>query len=165
MKQKGSIGAVLLILLLIIIIGLGAAWYFAFQPHRELERARTPDTSVNTNSDSLFKKTEVKQKGLNVLMVITPSENDVLSGKVTIKATEVPEETMHVGFSINEKFEDLGQGGPNLGFDSDGSDGWEIPLDTTEYENGEYYVAVFVFDNDASSNPLGAGNVKVAIKN
>jgi hypothetical protein len=166
MREKGSVLLSVLVVLLLVIVGVaGAGYYYFIYPVKQFEKARTPDTNLNTEPTILPPKTSIKEKGLNSTMVISPSQNDVISGEVVIEATDLPAETKHVGFSVSEKFEDLGVGGPNLGFDSDGSDGWGKTLDTSNYENGIYYVALFVFENDASSNPLGAVNKQVEIRN
>lgn len=162
---KSIVGILIVVLILIIaLVAAAAAYYFFLYPRQQLEKARTPDTSLKT-SESLINRTEIKESGLNSVLVISPSKNDVISGDVTIKATKVPDEAKHVGFSISQTVEGLAAEGPNLGFDSEGSDGWEMPLNTTEYDNGVYYVALFVFETDGSSNPLGTANAKVQIEN
>ena len=70
-----------------------------------------------------------------------------------------------MGFAISETFDNLGSGGPNLGFDSDGGDGWSQTLDTTTYENGRYFIAIFAFDSDAIENPIAVANAQVKIQN
>ena len=116
MKQKGTAWLVVLIIILLIAVGLVVAWYFVFQqPRNQLEKGRTPDSSLKTE-ESLINKTEVKESGFNSELVITPSNNDVISGTVTIKANQAPAETKHVGFSISKTVEGLGSSGPTLGF-------------------------------------------------
>ena len=166
MEQRGSAATIIIIVLLIILAGIaGAAYYTFILPAKEFERAETPDTSINTNEEGLFQKSEVREKGFNAGILIAPSVNDVISGIVTVSAVDTPKQSKHVGFSISKKFDDLGKGGPNLGIDSDGMDGWGVKLDTSEYENGLYYLAIFAFENDTTSNPLGVANVQVEIRN
>lgn len=166
MKEKGSVGAVVLVIFALLLVGLVVFWYVFFQSsQKQLEKARTPDSSLNTESKILVPKNEIKEGGYNSTIVLTPSQNDVISGEVTVKALDVPIEAKHVGFSINENFDDLGVGGPNLGFDSKKDDGWSIVLDTTKYNNGIYYVAFFVFSTDATSNPVAVANAQVEVKN
>lgn len=166
MQERGLIKIIIiLVLLILLVMGLGFGYSTFIYPRMQFEKAEKPDTDINTKTGGLLKKSEIKEKGFNAGLLISPSENDVISGTVTIKATDLPDGIKHVGFSINENFDELGNGGPSLGFDSDGTDGWEMVLDTTEYENGTYFVALFAFDNDASSNPLGVANVQVEVRN
>jgi hypothetical protein len=165
MKENGFVG-VLVLVIVILIGGLLAGWYFIFlQPKMQFEKARKPDTSLKTVSESSIPRTKIRESGFNVEITIEPSQNDTISGEVTIAAADVPAEAKHVGFSISENFEDLGTGGPNLGFDSSETEGWTKTLDTTKYKNGKYFVALFVFSTDASSNPIGTANVQVEISN
>ena len=51
MRQRGSAGLIVLVILLLIVIsGLGAGYYFLVYPRQQLEKARTPDTSIKTES-------------------------------------------------------------------------------------------------------------------
>ncbi|MFC1653827.1 hypothetical protein ACFL1M_03190 [Patescibacteria group bacterium] len=164
-QGKSKVGVFLAVFLIILITAAGAAYYFLLYPRQQLQKARTPDETVKTDSGILPPTKKVENKGLNSKIVIEPSKNDVISGTVNIKAENVLENTKHVGFTIIENVDEYGQGGPNLGFDSDSSDGWSKELDTSTYKNGEYYIVIFVFDNDASSDPTGVSNVKVLINN
>ncbi len=164
MNKKGF-SAILIVFLVLILIGLGFFYYVFMYPRSQLKKARTSDTTIQTNTDTLLVRNEIEEKGYNSTINISPSQNDVVFGTVTVTGLNLPEETKHVGFAISESFDTLGSGGPNLGFDSDGSDGWNFSFNTTEYENGVYYLALFAFQDDSTSNPIGVTNVQLEIRN
>jgi hypothetical protein len=51
-----------------------------------------------------------------------------------------------------------------LGFDSSPKGGWTKTFDTTEYDNGKYYVFVLAAE-EVGSDPIGSANVRVEIIN
>ena len=101
---------------------------------------------------------------MNAEIEIAPSLDKIISGDVTITANDVPEETGVVGFALTEKVEDLGTGGIFIGFDSSPKGGWTKTFDTTEYDNGKYYLHVLVAEK-MGSDPIGAASVRVEINN
>ena len=75
-------------------------------------------------------------------------------------------------FVIGEGSINLEQGGINLPFDSDGSDGWSIMIDTTKYGNGLYEtsdpgvgdVLVRVGNKEVKTNKFGWYFTRIAAK-
>ena len=99
-------------------------------------------------------------------MVVSPSTDKVIKGIVTLNLVEVPEGTGVTALLLQ------GQGapdtsGPNLGLDTDGSDGWSYILDTTKYDNGVYTVGGIagISLGGESDQPLGAVSTQVIIEN
>lgn len=115
---------------------------------------------------SAAQKTIIKAKGFGgVDMVISPSEGKNVKGIVTIELKNVPEAISIAGFFIYLQGEQL-QGGPNLGLDMDGSDGWSYILDTTNYDNGVYEVGAVVGESiGEDKDPLGAVTTQIIIQN
>ncbi len=115
-------------------------------------------------------KTEIKVRGENLEMIISPAPDKVIKDAVTIFATKVPSDTSTVGFGIGGPgIEPLEKTGPNLGYDYDGSDGWNFEFDTNSYPNGEYTLAVIAFpteeERQSGQPPLGSAQAKVEIQN
>ncbi|HIJ98977.1 TPA: hypothetical protein H1005_03450 [archaeon] len=111
-------------------------------------------------------RTEVRAKMGNMEMVIAPTLNNTVKDIVTITATKVAAGTEIVAFAIQGRgIEDLNKTGPNLGIDSDGSDGWNYLFDSLTYPNGVYtiYTIAGVLKNDTP--PLGGVTAQVIIQN
>lgn len=165
MREKGAIG---IILLIIVVLGIGliGGWFlFGMKEKVEMSKSLEPDTSPSTDTQTLESPgSKIVEKGLNIDMEIKPAINNTISGIVNISATSVPENTAHVGFVVVEKLEDFGTNGTNLGIDSDGSNGCTRILDTTDYENGLYFV-VSIASSEIGADPIGSANVQVEIKN
>jgi len=109
--------------------------------------------------------TEIRTSGFNTEMVISPTSNNVISGIVTITMSKIPAETGIVGFVLLAQGEEL-IGGPNLGMDGSGNDGWSFILDTTAYSNGVYTlsgIAAIAFEE--GRQPLGVASAQVIIEN
>src|SRR3989344_955729 len=101
----------------------------------------------------------------------------VISGCISEKAKKTEETrtevrakvaagTEIVAFAIQGRgIEDLNKTGPNLGIDSDGSDGWNYLFDSLTYPNGVYtiYTIAGVLKNDTP--PLGGVTAQVIIQN
>jgi hypothetical protein len=163
MREKGAV--VFIVLIVVILIGglLAAGYFFFIQPQIQFKKGTQLDTTLTTKS--IIPRTKIEERGMNVKLIISPSQNDVISGEVTIEAVDVPKETKNVGFLTIENFNETETGGPNLGFDSSPNGGWTKTLDTTEYDNGEYNIGIVVFGSNTDSDPIGAVNVKVLIDN
>jgi hypothetical protein len=109
--------------------------------------------------------TEIRSQGYNAEVVIEPSSDNVISGIVTIRVTKAPAETEMAFFAIvGNGSESIETTGPNLGIDSDVSDGWSRLLDTTEYEDGLYEVAGLAMSS-ANDDPIGMASAQVMIQN
>ena len=52
-----------------------------------------------------------------------------------------------------------------IGTDSSSKGGWVNTFDTSEYDNGKYYISVVVWDDDGEGPPLGAAQIPVEINN
>ena len=124
----------------------------------------TSAQKVAVKSEPTAPKTEIKATSLGTTMVTSPSVDKVISGTVTIELTKVPAETGVAGFGI-EKQGSTESGGPNLGLDQDGSDGWSYILDTTNYENGVYTAYSMVGESLQAQAPLGIVTAQVVIEN
>jgi hypothetical protein len=121
-------------------------------------------SNVDKGSDSTSPlKTTIVESGMNAEIEIAPSKDKVISVDVTITANDVPEETGVVGFLLTENKDDLA-GGTMLGFDSSEKGGWTKTLDTTEYDNGKYYVVILAAE-EVGASPIGSASVRVEIKN
>jgi hypothetical protein len=99
----------------------------------------------------------------NVTVVIEPATGDVISGTVDISITESPDAT-NFGFFVLEGPGVADTDGPNLGIDDDGSDGWSVEFDTTEYENGSYRISGLP-TTGVNDDPLGIATADVEIEN
>jgi hypothetical protein len=115
-------------------------------------------------SEPAAPKTEIVVEGMNATMVIEPSVDDVISGMVTITISKAPDETEMAFFAMQKQGADPAEEGPNLGIDTDGSDGWSRLLDTTGFENGLYEIGGFAIV-DPDGDPLGAATAQVVIEN
>ena len=111
-------------------------------------------------------RTEIKESGYNLEVLIEPSANNVISGIVTITATQVVKEAAGVGFYLSKTKEALTDGGmASLGIDRSLEGGWSNTFNTTELDNGKYYISVVVYSTNGDGPPLGAAQVPVVIKN
>ena len=113
-------------------------------------------------------RTEITAKGRvgDSLLRITPSIEKEVKGIITVEYAKVPEGTAAVAFAIGEGSLNLEEGGVNLPFDTDGTDGWSIMLDTTKYTNGLYEIAAIAAVTFEDGNPpLDAASVQILIKN
>ena len=54
---------------------------------------------------------------------------------------------------------------PIIGRDTSSTDGWSYEFDTTEHDNGKYYISVVVYSEDGDGPPLGVAQIPVEIKN
>ncbi len=118
-------------------------------------------------------RTEIESKYGSTAMVISPSNGSIIAGVVAIKMAKVPKGTNLVAFAIQGPgIEDIGKTGPNLGYDTDGSNGWSFELDTVVYPDGAY--AIYAFTSPISSleeadkenaPPSGMAEAKVKIQN
>lgn len=170
MKKKQEGFAVVIIVIVVLLIGIvlgGAGFFYFFNPKAQFERAVKPDTSTEESiKDKIAPRSEIKESGLNLEVVVKPSNNNVISGTVTITASNVDENGAGVGFFISETKEALTQGGiPRLGIDSDKTDGWSNTFNTAEYENGKYYISVVVYPPGGEGSPLGVAQIPVEIRN
>jgi hypothetical protein len=99
-------------------------------------------------------------------VTIEPSVNNVISDTVTITATQVSDEAVGVGFFLSPDKESFIEGGqPSIGTDSSPEGGWSNNFNTSEYDNGEYYISVVVYPEGGEGNPLGIAQIPVEIKN
>jgi hypothetical protein len=162
-KEKGAVIFIVLVIVLLIGVLLAVGYFFFLKPRMQFRKGTQPDTTLET--ESIIPRTKIEESGMSAKLIISPSQNDIISGEVTIEAVSVPEETENAGFLIVKNFDESRTGGPNLGFDSSGNGGWTKTLDTTEYDDGEYYIGVVVFGSDTDSDPIGVANAKVLIDN
>jgi hypothetical protein len=163
MREKGLVGVIILIVVLLIAVAAGG-YFFFFNPRAQINKAIKPDTSLETVSD--VPRTEIVESGFNIELVITPSNNNVISDTVEITATQVSEEAAGVGFFITTDEEGyMHEGMPNLGLDRSAADGWSNTFDTTEYDSGKYYINVIVYPEGGEGDPLGIAQVQVEISN
>lgn len=159
MKRIIIFGTVFLIFI-IFIIGC-AQEKAASKTSMEIEK------QIQTSPQSIT-KTEIKVSGQGMEMVISPSQDKVVKDIVTITVTRAPSNTGIIGFAIQGPgIEALEKTGPNLGLDSDGSDGWSFEFDTNGYPNNEYTLSVIAFPSTPGGGlpPLGAAQAQVEIKN
>lgn len=171
LNQRGAAYSIAIILIVAVIAVV--AWLYLFgqsQRNRgtinntETEGSESPSASESA-TEPASPKTEIKVQGQNASVLIEPSVDNVISGVVTITVTEAPNETNMAFFAmVKQGAEDLKETGPNLGIDSDGSDGWSKLLDTTQYENGLYEISGLTMI-DSDSNPLGTATAQVMIQN
>ena len=113
-------------------------------------------------------KIEIRAKGFgDTELVISPSVDKTISGIVVLTMSQVPPGTKLVAFALEGNgIPSIKETGPNLGTDTDGSDGWIWLFDTTSYDNGLYDVSGIVFsDLSTGVPPLGAAKLQVIIKN
>jgi len=120
--------------------------------------------------DTLNCKTEITAKGVmrGSEMVITPTIEKNVKGIINIELNNVPQKTRAVAFTIQEGDVERVEGqAPNLPFDYDGSDGWGISLDTSDYENGLYTIRVVAAEGFSGENkpPLDVASAQIIIKN
>ena len=124
----------------------------------------TVTTKTESTAATAAPKTEITAKSLGTEMVISPSVGKTIKGIVTITLTKVPSATGIAAFGIEKQGSTEG-GGPNLGMDQDGSDGWSYILDTTDYENGIYTIYSMVGESLKAEAPLGIVTAQVVIEN
>ncbi|MBU1973919.1 MAG: hypothetical protein KKH52_00820 [Nanoarchaeota archaeon] len=114
-------------------------------------------------------KTEVTAKGrvTDSQLRIYPTIEKNVKGIINVEYLNVPEDTEAVIFIIQSGKIDMEQGvGQNTPIDSDGSDGWNIMYDTTEYNNGLYTIAAVAGKGFGDNQPpLDAASAQVIIKN
>jgi hypothetical protein len=110
-------------------------------------------------------RAEIVVEGRNATVRIEPSVDEVVSGIVTITIIEAPDETEMAFFAMRKQgAEDIQEEGPNIGIDTEASDGWSSLLDTTGFENGVYEVSGLAMA-DADSDPLGGATAQVVFEN
>jgi len=167
--QKGLIGMVILVAVLVsAVIAVIVGYLFLQNPKKFLvdDKIASDTSHEESLKDKIAPRTEIKESGLALEVVIKPSDNNVVSDTVDITATKVVEEAVGVVFFISETKEGLTEGGmPVIGRDSSSDDGWSSTFDTTEYDNGKYYINVVVYSEDADGPPLGVAQIPVEIKN
>jgi hypothetical protein len=158
LNQKGA-AYLVVIILIVVVVALGVGAYLYGQSQNNNGTTNNTGTKV---SEPATPKTEITVQGQNATVNIKPSVDNVISGVVTITVTKAPDETKMVFFVI------AGQGiketGPNLGIDSEGSDGWSRLVDTAKYKNGLYEIAGLPMTSGDDS-PLGKASAQVTIKN
>jgi hypothetical protein len=167
MREKGAVVLVVMIVVLIAAVVAAAGYFFFFNPRAQIDRAVKPDTSLEDNSIlPKAPRTEIKESGYNLEVIIEPSENNVISDTVTITATQVSEEAAGVGFFLSPDKESFIEGGqPSIGTDSSPEGGWSNMFNTTEHDNGNYYVNIVVWQEGGEGPPLGFAQIPVEIKN
>jgi hypothetical protein len=88
------------------------------------------------------------------VMIVSPKEDEVVSGDVTITALACDRQSViSVQFFVD---------GTSLGTDEDGSDGWSISWDTTQVDDGQHQLAAVATDEDDES---GKDRVNVTVNN
>jgi hypothetical protein len=164
MREKGAIGIVILIIVVLGIGIIGGLFLFGKKEEAQTSKSLKPDTSLSTKEQE-SPENKIVEKGVNMYIEIEPSVGNTISGVVNVSATSTPKDTNSIGFVVVEKIEDLITGdGKILGTDSDGSDGWTSIFDTTEFENGLYFV-VSIASAKPGGNPNASANVQVEINN
>ena len=120
------------------------------------ETQTTPANEIRADGTGISKGME---------MVISPSEDNEISGVVTISMTKVPEATLFVSFAIDGP--GINDTSPNLGLNINESEGWSIEFDTTDYSDDTYTIVGYAFatEHGADTNPLGFVQTEVVIKN
>lgn len=106
-------------------------------------------------------KTVVENKDTGIEM--SPTNGAVIHGLIMIKLTKAPANTAEVWFGMVPKSQYSDSTDTNLGFDSDGSNGWSLDFNTKDIVNGDY--TVFIVPRDANKNPLSRIFVNVVVKN
>ena len=77
-----------------------------------------------------------------------------------------PRKSDHISTIQGKGIPTIKEAGPNLGSDSDGSDGWSYMLDTTTYDNGLHDISGLAFSElTTGAAPLGSATTQVIIKN
>lgn len=153
-----KMGIVVGIVLLILLVG-GVFLLMNRGGQRELV-----DYEHQASLESDEPKTEVRANGFNAEVLVEPSVGNVISGVVTVRVTKAPEGTKIALFAMSKQGADVKTTGPNLGVDSDGSDGWSRIVDTTRFENGIYDISG-IAGVDGNSDPLGVATAQVIVEN
>lgn len=170
-KNKEGIAVLLVVVavLVSVIVALAVGGYFFLQNPKKflVDDKIASDTSHEGKiTDAIAPRKEIKESGYLLDVVVEPSDNNVISETVTITANKVDETAAGVVFFISETKEELTEGGmPVISRDSNGNDGWLSEFDTTEYENGKYYISVVVYSEGGEGPPLGVAQIPVEIKN
>ena len=148
------------ILLILIIVIAGFILISRNQEKGVSENGIQEDAKTETD-------TEITSRGFGgIKIVVSPSEGKTVKGVVTIDLTKVPDTTGIAAFGIYEQGNEDMSVGPNLGMDTDGSDGWGYILDTTNYDNGVYSVMSVVGESfEEGKEPTGGATVQVVIEN
>jgi len=160
------VGVVVLILGLL--LGAAVGYAFFFNKRSAIERAIKPDTSTTAGplSKITAPRTKIVESGYNVDVTISPSTNNTLTGAVEITATKTLPEAKGVGFFIST--DETGfqkEGLPNIEIDRNDADGWSTTFDTTQTDNGNYFINTIVYSADGNAAPLGIAQIPVEIKN
>jgi hypothetical protein len=160
--------------ILVLTVLLATALFFSGCVQEDSTTPASPITGQVTASapapEPTAPKTEIKATGFgDVEMTVSPSKEDTIEGIVTITLSNVPEGTGIAAFALLEQGAEMGEdtGAPNLGFDTDGSDGWKRILDTANFENGVYTLAGIIGTtlDEESDGPTGAAMAQVIIDN
>ena len=171
MRKNNSGIAIVIILIVVLIsaaIAIAVGYMFLSNPKEFLvDRKIASDTTHEGKiTDKIAPRTEIEESGYLMDAVIKPSDNNIVSDTVEITATNVDESAAGVVFFISETKEELTEGGmPVIGRDTSTEDGWSSEFDTTEYENGKYYINIVAYDSDGEGPPLGVAQIPVEIKN
>ena len=124
--------------------------------------ADEPEAEV---SEPATPRTEIVAQGQNATVRVEPSVDNAISGIVTITITEAPDGTVMAFFTMRKQgAEDTQVEGPNIGIDTDASDGWSSLLDTSGFENGVYEVSGLAMAGP-DDDPLGGATAQVLIQN
>ncbi|MEW5896794.1 MAG: hypothetical protein AB1668_03830 [Nanoarchaeota archaeon] len=149
---------ILLLVLLIVVSG-------CVKQGEEIEEKTLSEDKIPS---SPVEKTKIKVSQMGVTMIVAHAQGQVVKDIVTITVTKVPANTGSVGFVIQGPgIEAMEKTGPNLGYDSDGSDGWSVEFDTNSYPNENYTLGAIAFPADRQSGtpPLGVAQALIEIRN
>lgn len=162
MKRFSAVLALAIVLIVALLVG---ALFFILGGNFSDKTASTQDKKDQDLQTPTAIKTVIIAKAGNTEIVISPSNERVVKGIITITATKVPNETKLVAFAIQGgNIDPIEKTGPNIGVDNDGDDGWSYLLDTKKYENDLYSISA-IAGKSVGSEPLGAVTAQVIIQN
>jgi hypothetical protein len=146
------------LVVLVILAALLVYHYFQSASHTQA----VPESKPQVGEVRDINSTMVAQ-GTRASMTISPASNQTISGSVTIAVSGVPENTSQVWFGLVPMNQWNLNTKPNIGFDSNGADGWSVRFSASGLANGDYII--FAIPRDASQKDLGYVSANVTLKN
>ena len=127
--------------------------------------AEKPDVIIHIEEDLSAIGSEGNGFG-ELGILVRPAKDGIISGTVDVLAFNANLDTEIIAFGITGgNIAELKDSGPNIGIDTNGTDGWTQTLDTTKYENGEYRIFAVGGKNTPGELPTSAVNLDLIIEN